>query len=289
VNSSSSEPEFRSRNQQVDLAQAAVKNWGEYWESIKPEFKKKKEHGKIAALKRFWQGASAVELNDRIISRELLDAQVEWILEPGCGSGGTSQRLADRGYKMVLLDSSPAAINLAKSDLGDRFNTTYFVLASIYYLPFKDEVFDFEFNIGVLDHLGPRYRTAALREMHRCAKPHSRLAIIVNSVYAFIHLRAMRHATKQGIWRFGYKEALRSLSSEVSQIERAEIVRESFRGFLSQFEFLRYYLPQKRWCQHLFYWIFFSITWPFAWLNLLPGQYTISVIEKRNQPGTQNA
>jgi len=98
-----------------------------------------------------------------------------------------------------------------------------------------------------------------------------------------VHPRAMKHAQRKGIWLHGYKAALHSLRAEVKSADPTCKVKEVSRGFISQFEFLRYYLPPESFAVRLFFWLFFVISFPLSFLNYFPGQYLVTVLEKSDE------
>ena len=112
-------------------------------------------------------------------------------------------------------------------------------------------------------------------------KSKARIIVITNDARSLVHHRAMRHAKSKGIWTFGFKDAIYSLKESLQNLSTAEDVREYSRGFLSQFEFLHYFLPQNELCKRLFFRFFYLLTFPFKFINRLPGHYLVTVIYKR--------
>src|SRR3972149_2159549 len=72
-------------------------------------------------------------------------------LELGCGTGVFSEKLMDKGVKLVAIDISMALIQKARDKMRGR--GIQFVVADIERLPFKREVFDSVVGISVLHHL----------------------------------------------------------------------------------------------------------------------------------------
>jgi SAM-dependent methyltransferase len=70
----------------------------------------------------------------------------------GCGSGRWSRFVAPRCAQLHLVDASPRAIQVARSNLHGSPNVTYHV-ASVDALPFADNSLDFAFSLGVLHHV----------------------------------------------------------------------------------------------------------------------------------------
>ena len=72
-------------------------------------------------------------------------------LELGCGTGVFSEKLMDKGVKLVAIDISMALIQKARNKMKGR--GVEFVVADIERLPFKQGVFDSVVGISVLHHL----------------------------------------------------------------------------------------------------------------------------------------
>lgn len=72
------------------------------------------------------------------------------ILDAGCGTGRYMDLLAREGADVVGIDLS-LAIEVAQENLGHLSNC-HFVQADLMHPPFRQEVFDFTYSIGVLHH-----------------------------------------------------------------------------------------------------------------------------------------
>lgn len=70
----------------------------------------------------------------------------------GCGSGRWAQVVAPRVGHLVLIDASPAALSVAKSNLRGVPNVS-FLNASVGALPIDDGSLDFAYSLGVLHHV----------------------------------------------------------------------------------------------------------------------------------------
>jgi len=70
----------------------------------------------------------------------------------GCGSGRWAQVVAPRVGHLVLIDASPEAIRVAKSNLSGVPNAS-FVIASVGALPIDEASLDFAYSLGVLHHV----------------------------------------------------------------------------------------------------------------------------------------
>ena len=267
------------------LVKAAADNWERHWSNAGERKNIPFRHTQLDRIRRFFKRAGGGELIYRIIRRELGKPTGRIILEAGSGSGDISLRLAESGNNIVLLDTSISALKDCKERASTMGVSAYPVNGSILSLPFKKGVFDSVFSVGVLDHFGPLHRSAAIGEMLRVSRYRTPIVIATNDARSIIHPRAMKHAIKTGRWRYGFKDALYSLRDFVANIPNCCVVREYSRGFVSQFEFLHYYLPWRGFRRWLFFRLFFLLTFPFNFLNRLPGHFLISVLEKKNKSG----
>jgi ubiquinone/menaquinone biosynthesis C-methylase UbiE/uncharacterized protein YbaR (Trm112 family) len=74
----------------------------------------------------------------------------KWILDVGCGAGRFLDVVAETGAEAVGIDISNA-IEVSRMNLDGKSNV-HFIQASIYDLPFKKNVFDGVYCIGVIQH-----------------------------------------------------------------------------------------------------------------------------------------
>ena len=265
------------------LVREAAQSWETFWaRTLSPQFVYS-GRGFRPRLKAFIRRGGGFELACRIADKALGKPRGKLILEAGSGSGEMGLRMAIKGNRVVMMDTSPAGLLHAKRRTQDLQVDTHPVRASVFHLPFKSDVFGGVFNAGVLDHFGPDYRRRALSEMIRVAKTGRRIAVLTNDARSFVHPRAMKHAQRKGTWPHGYKAALSSLRAEVKSADTKCKVKELSRGFISQFEFLRYYLPPESSTVRLFFWFYFVISLPLSFLNYFPGQYLVTVIEKSDE------
>ena len=262
------------------LIQSSVLNWAKYWDDSTSNRTITDSESLSAKLKRFLSRSGGVELAYRIVKQELGSLNGKLILEAGCGAADNSLRLAESGGEFVLLDTSISALKFARRRAEAQGADAFPVQGSIFHLPFEDGAFDHTFNVGVLDHFTPKYRLLAAVEMLRVVGSQAKIIIITNDARSIIHPIAMKHAKKMGTWRFGFKEAILSLKKELEENLNSVLISEYSRGFISQFEFLHYFLPQKGIFRSIAFKIYYLLTFPLNFMNRFPGQYLITVIEK---------
>ena len=118
----------------------------------------------LGALWRKNYGITRSELNRRFLKEIPSDAR---ILEVGCNVGNQLLSLQELGYSNLHgVDIQTYALEIGRS----RAPNVNFVHASSFALPFEDKYFDLVFTAGVLIHISPKNLSAALDEIHRCAK-----------------------------------------------------------------------------------------------------------------------
>lgn len=74
-----------------------------------------------------------------------------FILEAGCGKGRHTYYVAKLAKELITFDLS-VSIDVAFSN-NKNSNNIHFIQADIYNLPFRENLFDFIFSLGVLHHL----------------------------------------------------------------------------------------------------------------------------------------
>jgi SAM-dependent methyltransferase len=138
-----------------------------------------------ARWSRFWSGRREPEEfyppTKRILEHLLRYAPPgARVLEVGAGSGRDSAALARRGARVVLLDSSAAALDLADRNPGG-FRGRSLVLGDAVASPFIDGIFDVVFHQGLMEHF--RDPGMLLRENRRLLKPEGILLVDVPQTF----------------------------------------------------------------------------------------------------------
>lgn len=112
------------------------------------------------------------------------------VLEPGCGSGAISKRLAMRNNEVFLLDLSPNALLRAISNFKNSSINCKFTLGDIFQLPFQDEMFDLVFNQGVMEHfkITGTDPAPAIKEIMRVLKKNGTLIIFIPAFFSPLHI-----------------------------------------------------------------------------------------------------
>ena len=87
-----------------------------------------------------------------MVLNQIEDCRGKRILDIGCGDGTLSYLISQRAGFVIDIDSSDAAIKVAKKKTRNIENID-FIKASAYYLPFKHKTFDYIISSDVIEHL----------------------------------------------------------------------------------------------------------------------------------------
>lgn len=99
----------------------------------------------------------------------------KWILDAGCGAGRFLDISSRNSCEVVGVDISNA-VDAAAINMRDRENV-HLVQASIYELPFKSEVFDACYSIGVIQHTPDPSKV--IRSLPRLLKKDGEIALTI--------------------------------------------------------------------------------------------------------------
>lgn len=79
------------------------------------------------------------------------------ILDAGCGNGRFSNQAAKYGAEVIGVDIGTGAVEAAYENTREKDNI-HIIQGDLFKLPFKKNIFDTAFSIGVLMHTGDAYR-----------------------------------------------------------------------------------------------------------------------------------
>lgn len=151
------------------------------------------------------------------------------IIEPGCGSGIVSSRLAKQGYEVTVLDIAENALKTARSNFIKNKAKGTFVKGDILKMPFESETFDIVWNQGVIEHFDNTQ--GVIKEMNRIVKRNGYLVIFVPAHNSLLHLiyRILAFLNLKGLWPFDdqiffkKKQLLNAMKS--ANVKHAEVRR----------------------------------------------------------------
>jgi len=101
------------------------------------------------------------------------------LLDAGCGSGKYSIPLKMRGFDVVGMDVSLAALRMLSESSKSRDVDIDILAGNVFQLPFTDGSFDIVWCYGVLQHLLSKERESAICEFQRILKTEGLLFIEV--------------------------------------------------------------------------------------------------------------
>jgi 2-polyprenyl-6-hydroxyphenyl methylase / 3-demethylubiquinone-9 3-methyltransferase len=152
------------------------------------------------------------------------------VLEIGCGRGGFSRLLAQRGADLTAADFSPAAVEVARR-LLEPYHHAEAVVSDIEAIPCERETFDVVVSLDTIEHVP--HPSRAVAELVRVLRPGGKLVLTTNNYFGLIGVwrvameLAGRRFTEFGqpinqpLMFFPGARLLRSLGCEVDHIDGA--------------------------------------------------------------------
>jgi 2-polyprenyl-3-methyl-5-hydroxy-6-metoxy-1,4-benzoquinol methylase len=138
------------------------------------------------------------------------------VLDLCCGAGTNTVYLAEKGFEVTAIDISRKAISYAKEKAGPANVKIDFMIQSFVDLSFKDEQFDFVFDMGCFHHVEIVDRPKFITGVHRVLKKASNYLL---TCFSYKNGPAWNHFTeKQLISLFSYYFNIREIR-HVSSIE----------------------------------------------------------------------
>lgn len=110
----------------------------------------------------------------KIFPWELIDKSKSIGIDIGCGSGRWAYFISEKTSKLILLDASASALEVAKKNLEKKKNVS-FLNQSVGEIKISDNSIDFAYSLGVLHHT-PNI-SDGLKEINRIIKPGSPLLL----------------------------------------------------------------------------------------------------------------
>lgn len=113
-----------------------------------------------------------------------------------CGAGTNPQYLAKQGFDVIAIDISDGAVKLSKKRLYQENVEMKLLVGSFLMLPFKDNMFDFVFDMGCFHHVETKNRTSFIRGVHNVLKPKGTYFL---TCFSYKNGPAWNHFTKRQI------------------------------------------------------------------------------------------
>ena len=110
----------------------------------------------------------------KIFPWELIDKSKSVGIDIGCGSGRWAYFITEKTSKLILLDASSSALEVAKKNL-EKKNNVSFLNQSVGEIEILDNSIDFAYSLGVLHHIPDI--SNGLKEINRIIKPGSPLLL----------------------------------------------------------------------------------------------------------------
>jgi len=148
-------------------------------------------------------------------------------IDLGCGTGNYALYLAERGFEMTGVDSSPSAIEIAKENAKKRnLECDFLVMDVLGNFEKIQEAFDFVYDWLLMHHIYPKKRRAYCENVNRMLKPGGRYLSVCFS-------EEDQHFGGSGKYRetplgttlyFSSEKELRDLFNPVFQIEELKTI-----------------------------------------------------------------
>jgi ubiquinone/menaquinone biosynthesis C-methylase UbiE len=168
-----------SANNNVD--HQVARGFGEEWSTFRQDEDHLSQQQRAAIFEDYF----------RIFPWSLLPADGGTGIDVGCGTGRWAMLVASRVTHLHLLDASPAALAVARDNLGLVKNVTFYA-NSVAEIPLPPHSLDFAYSLGVLHHVPDT--PAAIDAIARKLKPGA--PFLVYLYYAFDN----RPAWYRGLW-----------------------------------------------------------------------------------------
>lgn len=230
---------------------------------------------KVPSLIIYLKNSSYNRLITNEFKRKINNLNGKKIIEVGCGTGTTSAYLSKLGVKVLLLDVSLNAVMLGKDIFRNKNINASFFNGSMFELPLKNKQFDIVWNAGVLEHFDKEDQKNALLEMKRICKADGIIITFNPSDKSSIYKKAKEYAEDRGTWQAGHEIPVTSFKSLFAEINLIP-VDEYHIGFLSQYQYLKYYFPTKI-LRYIFFGIWEIITNLLYPLDRYEGHFLVSI------------
>jgi len=193
---------------------------------VSPERVSTREHWES-----YWRGNAQVEDTYSTGGRLAREVRHEGpvagrrMMEVGAGSGRDLLELARDGASAVVLDYSPASLEIVRRLARDAGVTVHLVRADALALPFRDDTFDVVFHQGLLEHF--RDPHPLLRENVRVARRGGRVVVDVpQTVHPYTAMKQVLIAIDR--WFAGWETQFTPAQLERLMREAGLVVRRTY-------------------------------------------------------------
>lgn len=147
------------------------------------------------------------------------------LIEMGCGSGHLSLCLAQKGYKVTLVDFSSVALEKAKLTFKRYGVEGEFILGDLFNLDENLPVCDYAWNSGVMEHFGDDEIITLMKNIGKHAKRGVLYLVPNSNSIAYLLMRARLMADDE--WIYG-EEYLRRDYEEILQVMGYKNIEKSY-------------------------------------------------------------
>lgn len=109
-------------------------------------------------------------------------------LDAGCGAGRHAGRASEMGAEIIAVDISPAVDSAYQNNLNNE--SVHIIQSDIYRLPFREELFEFIYSLGVLHHLPEP--ESSYRTLISHLKKHG-------AIFIWLYAHSMRKVALEGL------------------------------------------------------------------------------------------
>ena len=151
------------------MAEVRGKDWDQYW------IDSAKSKGLFEIIAKFYRRYLISPAVRYYIHRYFRDEPARVYVHAGCGSAESDNRIRFSHARFVMLDISPEALAIARRK--SKLQNVHFVCGDIFNPPFKAEVVDGVWNLGVMEHFFEAEITRIFTALSSAIKPDGKLLI----------------------------------------------------------------------------------------------------------------
>lgn len=139
-----------------------------------------------------------------------------------CGAGTNAVYLAQKGFTVTGVDISPTAVGVAREKAEMAEVKIRFLVKNFLNLPFRDEEFDFVFDMGCFHHVHPQDRPAYINGVNRVLREGGLYFLVC---FSYRNGVAWNHFTRNQLIRYFSDYFKIENVRHISSLERDNVVR----------------------------------------------------------------